>query len=445
MPSLEEFRQQLSEALAGNKPKYAQVKTSLEEIIGVKKTLINPKQVSAHNQVSPRASESSTNRLRQGAPDQWVFVALVTASPAERNNIIESLKPEIKRFATIGIIIVDPNNWTLSALLAAEGHESKAEKVAIFFGLSKDEIETFPNPIAGSSEESGKIFEEGVKPPADLFISDEEFISMVDLLKSKKNLILQGPPGVGKSFVARRLSEEVAGTSGETRIVQFHQTYSYEDFVQGWRPVKGGGFEIKDGLFMRFCERAKNKASKNFIFLIDEINRGNLPKILGELMTLIESDKRSYEFAMKLAYSSEGNDPFYVPENVLILGTMNTADRSLAFVDYALRRRFAFKSLQPAFGSDGFENYLLTMGVASEIIDRINGRIPELNTIIADDTRNLGPGFEIGHSFFCPIKNGEYGEDWYEVIIRTEIAPLLKEYWSGNSDKANNLITELLK
>ena len=183
------------------------------------------------------------------------------------------------------------------------------------------------------------------------------------------------------------------------RTVQFHQSYSHEDFVQGYRP-SGDGLALQQGVFLEFCEKALADPNELYVFTIDEINRGNLSKIFGELMLLIEPDKRSPEWATKLAYAPAAEERFYVPPNVYLLGMMNTADRSLSLVDYALRRRFAFVTLRPEYGSNKFRQHLLEKGVGAELADRIIERMTSVNEEIAADQTNLGPGFCIGHSFF---------------------------------------------
>jgi len=283
---------------------------------------------------------------------------------------------------------------------------------------------------------------------ADLFIDFSEFTQIVDALARKKNLILQGPPGTGKSFMSRRIAYALMGERALERIrmIQFHQAYAYEDFVQGWRPADGGGFERKDGVFHQFCVRAAADPDHDYVFIIDEINRGNLSKILGELMMLIEVDKRGEEFAIPLTYSKDEDEVFSVPENVYIVGMMNTADRSLAMVDYALRRRFAFFSLRPAFATEKFSNHLGKLGASAELIDRIVSRMTELNDLIREDHRNLGPGFEIGHSFFVPEKGEEAGDDtWYARVIREEIEPLLHEYWFDEPERVSAQVERLLR
>jgi 5-methylcytosine-specific restriction protein B len=263
---------------------------------------------------------------------------------------------------------------------------------------------------------------------------------MLEALERRKNIILQGPPGVGKSFIAKRLAYALMGHRDSARLemVQFHQSYAYEDFVQGWRPKQDGGFELRNGVFYEFCRHAKNGSP--YVFIIDEINRGNLSKILGEMMLLIEHDKRGPDFAVRLTYSDQS---FYVPDNVHIIGLMNTADRSLAMVDYALRRRFVFFTLEPRFDSPVFAELLRMRGAEDALIRRIIDRMDTLNGRIASDTRNLGPGFCLGHSFFCPTDSDVVDDNWYTTVVRNEIAPLLREYWFDAPGTAEGIIDQL--
>jgi hypothetical protein len=264
-----------------------------------------------------------------------------------------------------------------------------------------------------------------------LLISRPDFEGMIDSIKNKKNLILQGPPGTGKSFVAKRLAYAVLGEKDDARVqsIQFHQSFSYEDFIQGFRPKKdASGFTLRNGVFYRFCLQALQNPSKPFVFIIDEINRGNLSKIFGEVMLLIESDKRGPDWAVALTYGDESAKKFYIPANVHILGMMNTADRSLAIVDYALRRRFVFKDVLPGFDSSVFKVLLESRGVDGAVIELIRGRIGELNKKI-ESSPDLGSGFLIGHSFFVPTQQIHDSNLWYNNVIKNEIAPLLREYW----------------
>ena len=222
-------------------------------------------------------------------------------------------------------------------------------------------------------------------------------------------------------------------------MVQFHQSYSYEDFIQGLRPTQKGAFDLRDGIFYSFCQRALAHPERPFFFIIDEINRGNLSKIFGELMMLIEADKRHEKFALKLTYAEDEEDRFYVPENLFIIGTMNTADRSLAIVDYALRRRFAFVTLQPDYG-DNFRSFLSAKGLSVPLIEHICSSVTKLNGKIKEDV-NLGEGFQIGHSYFCSYPANQDESKWWTDILDFELKPLLEEIWFDDTAR----VTEILK
>ena len=273
----------------------------------------------------------------------------------------------------------------------------------------------------------------------ELFLSEGQFDNAMEALREKRNLVLQGPPGVGKTFVARRLAKVLIGTNDPQRIemIQFHQSYSYEDFIQGFRPTAKGTFELKNGIFHQFCKRSKRDEGNSgaYVFIIDEINRGNLSKIFGELMMLVEPDKRGREFSIPLVYARDSDDKFYIPANVHIIGTMNTADRSLAMVDYALRRRFRFVKLRPQFSSRTFRQFLAKHGAERTLVEKVVDRMTALNRQIADDTKNLGPDYEIGHSYFCPGDAITPDDGWFQRVIDLEIVPLLQEYWLDNDRK----------
>ena len=263
----------------------------------------------------------------------------------------------------------------------------------------------------------------------EVFMDEESYETLVGLVRNKKNVILQGAPGVGKTFAAKRLAYSMMGEKDPNRVmmVQFHQSYSYEDFIMGFRPSEKG-FELKRGAFYNFCKQAEIDSENEYFFIIDEINRGNLSKIFGELFMLIETDKRGVE--LQLLYSDE---KFSVPDNVYIVGMMNTADRSLAMLDYALRRRFAFFEMKPGFDTDGFREY--RMGLASEKFDRLINSIENLNSAIAADD-SLGEGFCIGHSYFCNLK--KVTDQALSGIVEYELIPLLKEYWFDEPTKVKD-------
>ncbi|WP_225218342.1 AAA family ATPase [Planococcus wigleyi] len=254
---------------------------------------------------------------------------------------------------------------------------------------------------------------------SDVYISEEKYRTLKNLLIRKKNIILLGAPGVGKTYAAERLAYSMMGKKDKSRVqvVQFHQSYSYEDFIMGYRPSENG-FSIVKGPFYEFCKKAEPD-DRPYFFIIDEINRGNLSKIFGELLMLIENDKRGKE--LRLLYEDE---QFSVPENVFIIGMMNTADRSLAMIDYALRRRFAFFEFEPAFESLGFKEYQNEVG--NEKFDSLIQTVIAMNIEIADDAA-LGSGFRIGHSYFSSLT--EIDEHWLKEVVEYELIPLITEYW----------------
>lgn len=268
----------------------------------------------------------------------------------------------------------------------------------------------------------------------EVYMNSETYDTLVNLLEIKYNIILQGAPGVGKTYVAKRLAYSIMGEMDTSRVtmVQFHQSYSYEDFIQGYRPTETG-FKLSQGSFYKFCKKAEEDDERLYFFIIDEINRGNLSKIFGELMMLIEKDKRGQK--VKLLYKDEW---FTVPKNVRIIGMMNTADRSLAMMDYALRRRFAFFDFAPAFSSEGFKQYLSEKN--NKKLHRLISVIENLNDTISND-ESLGDGFRIGHSYFCTGE--EITDEWLNSVVEYEIIPLLKEYWFDEPTKIRNWSSNL--
>ena len=278
---------------------------------------------------------------------------------------------------------------------------------------------------------------------SDIFMSKEDYNELVETLKHQKNIILCGAPGVGKTYAATKLAYSVMGEQADERVmqVQFHQSYSYEDFIMGYRPVESGGFEIRTGAFYDFCQKAKEDSENDYFFIIDEINRGNLSRIFGELFMLIENSKRG-NIDLPLLYRPE--ERFTVPKNLYIIGMMNTADRSLAMLDYALRRRFAFFTMKPGFDTEQFRAYQTDIGSSS--FDRVISCVQELNHEIESDPA-LGQGFCIGHSYFCCLEEKPESEiaSALKVVVKHEIIPMLREYWFDDIQKANEWGEKLLR
>lgn len=320
-------------------------------------------------------------------------------------------------------------NWPIDERLAMKtlteitDYPELLSRIETFFEDSDDEVDN-EEPLVVFPEYSARQFLDEV------YIGEERYDATVGVLRAKKNIILQGAPGVGKTFAAKRLAYSMMGVKDVSRVmlIQFHQSYSYEDFIEGYRP-SGQGFELVKGAFYSFCKKAADDEENDYFFIIDEINRGNLSKIFGELFMLIESDKRGPKNKLQLLYSRE---LFYVPRNVHIIGMMNTADRSLAMLDYALRRRFAFVELRPAFDSDGFREYC--SGLGNPTFEALVREVESLNRAIAED-ESLGDGFCIGHSYFCNMKPETCTDSALASIVDYELIPMLKEYWFDEPSK----------
>src|SRR5699024_2558633 len=300
--------------------------------------------------------------------------------------------------------------------------------------LFVEEVEDVePEEIEDDREEDNEPYTEA-NFLNEVFMDEASYKKLVHLLQYKKNLILQGAPGVGKTFLAKRLAYSMMGKKYGSRVkmIQFHQSYSYEDFMMGFRPTETG-FALTEGQFYSFCKEAELDSERDYFFIIDEINRGNLSQIFGELLMLLEGDKRGQE--LRLIYQDE---QFSIPKNVYVIGMMNTADRSLAIIDYALRRRFSFYTLKPAFDSEGFQEMVEIAG--NDNYNRLVSTVKALNKDIAED-ESLGAGFQIGHSYLTT--NEEVTNDWLSLVIEYEILPLLKEYWFDEPEKIQEWTSKL--
>lgn len=308
-----------------------------------------------------------------------------------------------------------------------------------------EELETDEEAVAPSYTVAN-IVDEGC------FLSQETIAQMVARVERKKNLVLQGPPGTGKTWLAKRLAYALIGskdpkvTRDRLRVVQFHPSLSYEDFVRGWRPSGEGKLALSDGIFLEIVEAAKAEPDRPFVLVIEEINRGNPAQIFGELLTLLEDTKRNRDEAMELAYRRDADERVYIPRNLHVIGTMNIADRSLALVDLALRRRFAFIHLEPQLNDLWKKWCAERCGVTHEVVSLIELRMNALNDEIGQD-RSLGPQYRIGHSYVTPQPGSLIadGKAWFREVVDTELIPLLEEYWFDAPDKVASASAKLME
>ncbi len=279
------------------------------------------------------------------------------------------------------------------------------------------------------------------------FVPEADLQAMLQRWQSKKNLILQGPPGTGKTWLAKRLAKALIDSKSpsdeQLRVVQFHPALSYEDFVRGYRPGGDGKLTLTDGVFLQVVEAARFQPDVDHVLILEEINRGNPAQVLGEILTLIESSKRNKEAAMELAYPRRAGERVYVPENLYVIGTMNVADRSLALVDLALRRRFAFVNLVPGLNA-AWEQWCLAKGMDAASIAHIRSEIEALNQEISQDSA-LGAQFQIGHSYVTPHEAVADAQAWFAEVVQSEIGPLLHEYWFDAPERADAAIAKLLQ
>lgn len=360
------------------------------------------------------------------------------------------------------VVGLDLAKYNVAGDMRAEDYFALGGDLTASFERSDSKVESFPdlvwNALEGDQPEEetqveiqsavetsytvDSIIEEGC------FLDRSELVSMIDKLRSKKNIMLQGPPGTGKTWLAKRLAFALMGTKDRTalRAMQFHPNMSYEDFVRGWRPGSDGTLTLVDGPFLELIDDAMASPDVQFVLVIEEVNRGNLAQIFGEMLTLLEADKRSEDEALHLTYRRVDDKPVYIPRNVHLIGTMNVADRSLAIVDLALRRRFAFFGLEPQLNEQWLKWVTTRSGLQKGFALKIKASVEALNSEIAKD-RNLGVQYRIGHSFFTPeaVAVRPNQEEWFRQVVRTEIATLLNEYWFDFPEVAEKSSKQLLE
>jgi 5-methylcytosine-specific restriction protein B len=356
---------------------------------------------------------------------------------------------------------VEPKNWKKQALIdftfngidqdidRFRNSGSRQDRFGDWVESTGEEGEandTGADPVSMEQQESygvGNIVSDGC------FIPVDKLEGYLDRLKDKKNIILQGPPGTGKTWLGKRLAYALIGAKNDNnvRAVQFHPNLSYEDFIRGWRPSGEGRLTLVDGPFLEMARAAREDPGSTYVIVIEEINRGNPAQIFGEMLTLLEADKRNPGEALQLSYKLSPKERVYIPENLYVIGTMNIADRSLALVDLALRRRFAFIDLVPTINQTWKDWVGSQFGMDSQILDDIQGRMLNLNNTISDDT-TLGAQYRVGHSYVSPplgSSSGRNARQWFRQVVETEIAPLLEEYWFDNLEKAETAKQQLLE
>ena len=374
----------------------------------------------------------------------WIFIGKCSGAEESYPKILSYMSEKVQILAGVSIFLGAEPNWHIIEVYYDPENRDVARKISEF--LEYDFTKAIEVKVRDRRNLTKNVSDHDDPLTSDIFLTKEARSELVSELMRKKCIAIQGPPGTGKTVVARSISLEVAREEDRVLPLQFHQSYSYEDFIRGWRPSAGGNLELTDGIFLKFCERARKDSGNPYVVFIDEINRANISLVFGEVLSLIEATKRDKKFAVSLSYNRthETDGEFYVPKNIFLVSTMNTADRSLALVDYALRRRFSFVDLDPAFGSSEFHDFVIKNGINRAVVKEISNRMLALNDLIKEDSRNLGPGYQIGHSYFCGrVPQGTSVQSWYSNIVQHEIAPLLREYWADEGGLAEERIALL--
>jgi 5-methylcytosine-specific restriction protein B len=379
---------------------------------------------------------------RLDPPRDWFFYTYrVTVVEADRS---EELARRLILFTFAGAN-QDYDFWLTKVPYFARRYGSVAEPADSEDVLDDEELET-EEEAAAPTYTIENIVAEGC------FFPVEDLERALLRVQTKKNLILQGPPGTGKTWLAKKLAFALMGskdrkvTRDRLRVVQFHPSLSYEDFVRGWRPSRGGQLDLVDGVFLETVQAAAAEPDRPYVLIIEEINRGNPAQIFGEMLTLLEDSKRSPEDAIELAYKGEDGGRVFIPRNLHVIGTMNIADRSLALVDLALRRRFAFVTLEPQLSGLWRQWCTDRCGFAEDVVGLIEQRMTALNKEIAED-RSLGPQYRVGHSYVTPLEGAIISDPrlWFREVAQTEIIPLLEEYWFDAPEKVRSAAGRLLE
>jgi MoxR-like ATPase len=403
-----------------------------------------------------RYGDNDANNIDKSINDTWTDIVLSRIKQLcyqKRNNIFT--RSEFLNCYEEEVQQLFPNNEKIQSTIDNRLQQLRDDNILFFWGNGKYELlKTEADNQEGDSLDNQDMTEPVIiKQPYTLneivnegcFIDIEQLQSILISLRAKKNLILQGPPGTGKTWLAKRLANVIVGDKDSSNIkaIQFHPNLSYEDFVRGYRPASDGKLALIDGPFLEMINQARSDSQANYVMVIEEINRGNPAQIFGEMLTLLEADKRTPTEALALTYQHSDEKGVFMPPNLYVIGTMNIADRSLAILDFALRRRFAFYHLTPNFG-DNWLNYMKEKTPFSDQdLQQIKQRLEQLNQYISDDS-TLGKAFTIGHSYFTDHNLEMNAENWFKHIVFSEIQPLLEEYWFGDPQKLNDAMNILL-
>jgi hypothetical protein len=401
-------------------------------------------------------SNNYADNMNESSNDTWKDIVLSRVKQLcyqkndnifTRSEFLDHYKEEIQQLF--------PNNKTIKSSIDNRLQELRNDNILLFLGNGKYQLlETDASYLEKDSSDNQDMTEPVIMKQSytldDLinegcFVDKQQLQSILISLRAKKNIILQGPPGTGKTWLAKRLANVMVGykDSNNIKAIQFHPNMSYEDFVRGYRPTSDGKLALIDGPFLEIINQAKNDPQVNYVIVIEEINRGNPAQIFGEMLTLLEADKRNPNEALELTYQHQNEKGVFIPANLYVIGTMNIADRSLAMLDFALRRRFAFYHLSPHFG-ENWLNYMQEKHAFSpKQLQDIKHRIEALNQYISNDS-TLGKAFTIGHSYFTCSNQKMTAQDWFKHIVRSEIEPLLEEYWFGEPEKFSDAMNILL-